>query len=72
MMREAKTRIKAIEKKTKKGIEDGMIKVFLSILFSKLEIDTKRYCHKEGGRESFEILLHNIQTLNAPEKTRHS
>ena len=69
MMREAKMRIKAIEKKTKTGIEPGMMKVFLSILFSKLDIDTKRYCQKEGGRESFEVLMQNIQTLKALEKS---
>ena len=64
MMREAAARIRAIEKKTKQGIEPGMGKVFQRMLFSKLDIDTKKYCQKEGGRENFETLMKNIKTLD--------
>ena len=72
MMREAKARINALEKKTKQGVEPGMMKVFMSICFNKLDNDTKRYCQKEGGRESFAKLTENIKLLRDLDKSMAS
>ena len=66
MMREAGVRVRAIEKKTKQGIEAGMKKVFQSMLFAKLDIDTKKYCQKEEGREDFDI--HRLRGRLEPTK----
>ena len=69
MMREAGMRIRAIEKQTKQGIEPGMRKVFQSMLFAKLDIDTKKYVQKEGGREDFDKLVACIKNLKALDKS---
>ena len=50
MMPEARLIMQAIEPKTKAKIEPGMKKVFLSMMFGKLDIETKKFCQKEGGR----------------------
>ena len=70
MMREAKVRIKASQKKMKMGVETGMMKVFLSILFSKLDLDTS--CQKEGGRKSFDKLIESIKMLRDLDKSMSS
>ena len=49
-----------------------MMKVFLSILFSKLDVDTKRYVQKEGGRENFDKLVENIKMLRDLDKSMAS
>ena len=72
MTPEASARIRALEQQTKKGLEPGMMKVFRSTLFSKLHIDTKRYCEKEGGRASFEQLFGNVKMLGALGKSMAS
>ena len=75
MMREAKTRIRALKKKTPspgEQIEAGMMRVFMSMLFAKLDFDTKKYCQEKGGRESFEQLETCIKTLKALDKSMNS
>ena len=68
----AVARIRAWEKGTKKGTEPGTMKGFLSMLFSKPDVDTKRHCQKEGGRESFDEHVENIKMSRALDKSMAS
>ena len=59
-------------KKTESGIELGMMKVFLSMLFSKLDIDRWWYCQKEGDSVNFDKLVDYIEMLRAWDKSMTS
>ena len=50
----------------------NMMKVFLSMPFSKLDLDREQYCQKEGGRDDFEKLVKNTRMLRDMNKSMAS
>ena len=46
-----------------------MMKVFMSVLFNKLDIDTKKYVQDRRGREDFDKLVESIKKLRALDKS---
>ena len=72
MMREATVRIRNLKRKRKNGTEPGMMKVFMSVFFNKLDIDTKRSWQDRGGREDFKKLMGSIKKFRALDKSMTS